>query len=303
MLRVDHNSTAKGKGVTHMKHDTSALAASARRKRRRTAAGKVVFYLFLILVLFFTLFPFIWMILASFKTNAQVTDPNQLFVFKPYLGNYPNVFSRYDFKKTIFNSFIVAVGSTALALLLGLPSAYAIARAKKHKTSSLILVVRFFPGIAFMLPWYIIFSKIGITDTHLSLILSHLLINVPFVVWVMIPYFEGIPSELDEAARVDGCRTMSAFLRVVLPLTGPGLITTSLLSIIFSWNNFLFSLILAGGKTKTVPLSLLSFVSYASVDWGAMMAAAVMITLPILIIALLAQKYIIAGLTAGAVKG
>ncbi|HJB37869.1 MAG TPA: carbohydrate ABC transporter permease, partial [Candidatus Acutalibacter ornithocaccae] len=142
-----------------------------------------------------------------------------------------------------------------------------------------------------------------ITDTYLALILSHLLINVPFIVWVMIPYFESIPVELDEAAKVDGCRTLSAFLRVILPLTGPGLITTSLLSIIFSWNNFLFSLILAGGNTRTVPLALLSFVSYASVDWGAMMAAAVVITLPILVISLLAQKYIIAGLTAGAVKG
>ena len=119
----------------------------------------------------------------------------------------------------------------------------------------------------------------------------------------MIPYFEGISVEIDEAAKVDGCRTITAFLKVILPLTGPGLITTSLLSIIFSWNNFLFSLILAGGKAKTVPLALLSFVSYASVDWGAMMAAAVVITLPILVIALLAQKYIIAGLTAGAVKG
>ena len=270
---------------------------------QRKILGKIVFYIFLIVVLAFTLFPFLWMVLAAFKTNAQVTDPNQLFIFKPYFGNFSTVFSRYDFVKPIFNSMVVSVVSTALGLLLGLPSAYAIARAKKHMTSNIILIVRFFPGIAFMLPWYIIFSKIGITDTYLALILSHLLINVPFIVWVMIPYFESIPVELDEAAKVDGCRTLSAFLRVILPLTGPGLITTSLLSIIFSWNNFLFSLILAGGNTRTVPLALLSFVSYASVDWGAMMAAAVVITLPILVISLLAQKYIIAGLTAGAVKG
>lgn len=154
-----------------------------------------------------------------------------------------------------------------------------------------------------MLPWYIIFSRMGITDTYLALILSHLLINVPFIVWVMIPYFESLPTELEEAAKVDGCKTISAFFLIILPLTGPGLITTSLLSAIFSWNNFLFSLILAGGNTKTVPLALLNFVSYASVDWGAMMAAAVVIALPILFIALFAQKYIIAGLTAGALKG
>lgn len=286
-----------------MGETVNQLEISKRRKRQRKILGKIVFYIFLIAVLAFTLFPFLWMVLAAFKTNAQVTDPNQLFIFKPYFGNFSTVFSRYDFVKPIFNSMVVSVVSTALGLLLGLPSAYAIARAKKHMTSNIILIVRFFPGIAFMLPWYIIFSKIGITDTYLALILSHLLINVPFIVWVMIPYFESIPVELDEAAKVDGCRTLSAFLRVILPLTGPGLITTSLLSIIFSWNNFLFSLILAGGNTRTVPLALLSFVSYASVDWGAMMAAAVVITLPILVISLLAQKYIIAGLTAGAVKG
>ena len=286
-----------------MGETVNQLEISKRRKRQRKILGKIVFYIFLIVVLAFTLFPFLWMVLAAFKTNAQVTDPNQLFIFKPYFGNFSTVFSRYDFVKPIFNSMVVSVVSTALGLLLGLPSAYAIARAKKHMTSNIILIVRFFPGIAFMLPWYIIFSKIGITDTYLALILSHLLINVPFIVWVMIPYFESIPVELDEAAKVDGCRTLSAFLRVILPLTGPGLITTSLLSIIFSWNNFLFSLILAGGNTRTVPLALLSFVSYASVDRGAMMAAAVVITLPILVISLLAQKYIIAGLTAGAVKG
>lgn len=286
-----------------MKQIANQLEISRRAKRRRRVLGRVAFYIFLLVVLIFTLFPFLWMVLAAFKTNAQVTDPSQLFIFEPYFGNFSTIFSRYDFVKPILNSVIVSVVSTALGLLLGLPSAYAIARGRKHMTSNIILIVRFFPGIAFMLPWYIIFSKIGITDTYLALILSHLLINVPFIVWVMIPYFESIPFELDEAAKVDGCRTLSAFVRVILPLTGPGLITTSLLSIIFSWNNFLFSLILAGGNTRTVPLALLSFVSYASVDWGAMMAAAVVITLPILVIALLAQKYIIAGLTAGAVKG
>lgn len=286
-----------------MNEVSTELLRSRRRRRIRTIIGKVFFWIFLIIVLLFTLFPFLWMVLAAFKTNAQITDPTQLFHFEPYFGNFRTVFERYSFVKPIINSFIVAVVSTALGLILGLPAAYAIARSNRKRTEGMILVVRFFPGVAFMLPWYIIFSRLGITDTHFGLILSHLLINVPFIVWVMIPYFEGISTEIDEAAKIDGCRTFTAFLRVILPLTGPGLITTSLLSIIFSWNNFLFSLILAGGNAKTVPLALLSFVSYASVDWGAMMAAAVVITLPILVISLLAQKYIIAGLTAGAVKG
>ena len=200
----------------------------------------------------------------------------------------------------------ISLGSMYALIAIGYTMVYGILRLINFAHGDMLMVAMYFAFYCvtlFMLPWYIIFSRLGITDTHIGLILSHLLINVPFIVWVMIPYFEGISVEIDEAAKVDGCRTVTAFLKVILPLTGPGLITTSLLSIIFSWNNFLFSLILAGGKAKTVPLALLSFVSYASVDWGAMMAAAVVITLPILVIALLAQKYIIAGLTAGAVKG
>ena len=170
------------------------------------------------------------------------------------------------------------------------------------KMSIIILIVRFSPGLLFLCLG-IIFTKIGIVDTHLALILSHLLINLPFIVWVMIPYFETIPKELDEAARVEGCSTFRLFLSVILPLARPGVITTALLSIIFSWNNFVFSLVLAGGKTATLPLALFSFITYVSIDWGALMAASVVITLPILIISLVTQKYIIQGLTAGAVKG
>lgn len=284
---------------------TAHLQLTQAKRRRRTVGiiKRVLFTIALILILLVTCFPFIWMILASFKTNAQITNPNMLFVFEPNFNNFREVFRRYDFIKPILNSFIIAACSTLLGLLLGLPSSYAIARMGARKTSVVILVVRFIPGIAFLLPWYIIFSRLGIADTHLALILSHLLINLPFIVWVMIPYFEALPKELDEAAKVDGAYTWQLFIKIILPLTAPGVITTSLLAFIFSWNNFVFSLVLAGGKTKTLSLALFSFITYASIDWGALMAASVMITLPILLLSLMTQKYIIKGLTAGAVKG
>jgi multiple sugar transport system permease protein len=274
-----------------------------KRKRRRKITGRTLFYIALVLIILVSSFPFIYMILASFKTNVQVTDPSKLFIFKPYLGNYSVVFKRYDFIQPILNSLIIAVGSTLLGLFIGLPASFAIARNKMKKASIAILVVRFFPGIAFLLPWYIIFTKTGISDTHMALILSHLLINLPFIVWVMIPYFETIPKELDEAARVEGSSTLRLFITIIMPLTKPGVITTSLLAFIFSWNNFVFSLVLAGGKTKTLSLALFSFITYASIDWGALMGASVLITLPIMIMSMLTQKYIITGLTAGAVKG
>ena len=282
--------------------DTNNLKLKKRRKAKKITS-RTIFYISLTIILLAVSFPFIWMILASVKTNVQITDTEQLFRFVPYSGNYIEVFGHYDFIKPIFNSFIIAIGSTLLGLIIGLPASFAIARNKMKMASLVIIGVRFFPGIAFLLPWYIIFTKLDISDTHIALILSHLLINLPFIVWVMIPYFETIPRQLDEAARVEGCGTWRLFISIILPLTGPGVITTSLLAFIFSWNNFVFSLVLAGGKTQTLALALFSFVTYASINWGAMMAASVLITLPVLIMSLLTQKYIIQGLTAGAVKG
>ena len=282
--------------------DTNNLILRKRKQGRKITA-RTIFYISLIIILLTVSFPFIWMILASFKTNVQITDTKQLFRFAPFIGNYIEVFGHYDFIKPIFNSLIIAVGSTLLGLIIGLPASFAIARNKMKMASLVIIGVRFFPGIAFLLPWYVIFTKLGISDTHIALILSHLLINLPFIVWVMIPYFETIPRQLDEAARVEGCGTWRLFISIILPLTGPGVITTSLLAFIFSWNNFVFSLVLAGGKTQTLALALFSFVTYASINWGAMMAASVLITLPVLVMSLLTQKYIIQGLTAGAVKG
>ena len=273
-----------------------------RIKRIKSAGERFIFYLGIIFITTVVVFPFLWMVLASIKTNAQVLDPEQFLFFEPYWGNYKDVFGRYDFVKPIINSTIVGVGSTLIGLLLGLPASYAIARTKMNKLSTMVLIVRFFPGIAFLLPWYMIFEKIGISDTHLALILSHLLINLPFIVWVMIPAFESLPADLEEAAKIDGCYTFQAFIRIMLPLAKPGIVTASLLSVIFSWNNFIFSCF-GWRKNETLPLALLSFISYASIDWGALMAAAVTITLPILIASIVLQKHIIAGLTAGAVKG
>jgi multiple sugar transport system permease protein len=130
-----------------------------------------------------------------------------------------------------------------------------------------------------------------------------MLVALPFVIWIMIPYFESLPRELEEAAWVDGSSRVGTFFRIILPLSGPGIITSSILSFIFSWNNFMFSLILSGTNTKTLPVAVFSFVSYSQINWGGLMAAAVVITAPILIISLFLQRYIIKGLTAGAVKG
>jgi multiple sugar transport system permease protein len=226
-----------------------------------------------------------------------------LLIFKPTLKNYLSVFKEYNFTKFIVNSFIVAFLSTLFGLILGLPAAYAIAKYKQHGLGLLILIARIIPGISFMIPWFIIFSKIGLVDSYTSLILGHMLVGLPFIIWVMISFYESLPGELEEAARVDGCTIQSAFVRIMLPLSTPGVITASILSFIFSWNNFMFSLVLSGDKTKTLPIAVFNFLSYSEINWGGLMAAAVIITMPILIIALVLQRYIISGVTVGAVKG
>lgn len=270
------------------------------RQKRSTAV--ILSVLTLIVMLAFS-FPFIWMLLASFKTQAQIMDTKNFWFFKPTGKNYSNVFNEYNFLKFIVNSMIVAIGSTLGSLVLGLPAAYAIARYRLQGLGLIILVARIIPGITFLIPWFILFTKIHLVDTYTALVLSHMLVGLPFIIWVMISFFEALPHELEEAGLIDGCTRHKVFLRIILPISGPGIITSSLLSFIFSWNNFMFSIILAGDKTKTLPIAVFNFLSYSEINWGALMAAACIITLPVLVIALAAQRYVVSGLAAGAVKG
>jgi multiple sugar transport system permease protein len=273
------------------------------RVRARMTLAKVGYAVLLAIVLLAFLAPFVWMILNSLKTPLQISQTPPDLVFTPTLANYANVFGSQDFLTYMRNSTIIAGGSTLFALVLGLPAAYSIARYRQRTLSTAILVARIVPGITFLIPWFILFRQLHLVDTFIALILTHMLVGLPFIVWVMIPFFEAIPRELDEAARVDGCSIPSAFARVILPLSGPGVLSASILAFIFSWNNFMFSIVLATNRTKTLPVAIYNFISYAQIDWGGLMAAAVVITVPVLVLALVTQRFIVRGLTAGAVKG
>ena len=272
--------------------------------KTKRKVNSILTHILIYAVLFVTIFPILWMLLASFQPNQSIINANKgLFDFVPTLENFVSVITEYDFLSYTWNSFAVAVLATFFSLLIGLPCAYAIARFKMRKSSVVVLMVRMIPGISFLLPWFSIFSKMGLRDSYTALILSHMLVALPYIVWTMIPNFENLPRELEEAAWIDGSTQIGAFFRVTLRLATPGMVTAALLAFIFSWNNFMFSLILAGRDTTTLPVAIFNFVSYAYVDWGGLMAAAVMITLPIVILSLCLQKHIISGLTAGAVKG
>lgn len=260
-------------------------------------------YVAILLVTFLFITPFLWMVLSSFKSQLDITTSDNIYKFNPTLDNYKDVFGQYNYALYLWNSLFVAVASTFLSLVLGLPAAYAIARYKVGWLGVVLLTARIVPGITFLIPWYIIFSRIGLTGSYWALILSHMLVGLPFIAWIMISFFEGLPIDLEEAAMVDGATPLGAFWRISLPLAVPGIITASIMAFIFSWNNFMFSLVLAGDQTKTLPVAVFNFISYGSVNWGGLMAAAVIITLPVLIITLCVQRYVVAGLTAGATKG
>ena len=249
------------------------------------------------------IFPFVWMILTSFRNQAQNTSAVPVWIFQPVLDNYQSVIVGNNFLKFTFNSLVVALSATALGMLLGLPAAYAIARFKQRSLSLWILISRIIPYITFLLPLFLVFSKFGLIGSFTALILSHLIITLPLIVWIMIAFFEDIPADLEEAALVDGTTRTGAFVRVVLPLVTPGVVTAGILAMIFSWNQFLFSLILGGPDTKTVPVAVFNFISYGSINFGGIAAAAVLITLPIILLSLTVQRYIVKGLTAGGVKG
>ncbi len=263
----------------------------------------IFFYLIVTGVALVVLFPFLWMLTSSFKTQVDIIAWPPKFIVTPTLHNYLKVFGEQDFLKYFLNSTIVGVVAVGLSLLIGLPAAYSIARFKQQKFSIFILLARLMPGISFLMPWYIIFSRLNLMDSYIALILSHMLIALPVIVWVMSAYFSTIPREMEESVMVDGGTRQRAFLSIILPLSSPGIITATTLSFIFSWNNFMFSQVLSMEKTKTLPIAVYNFVSYAEVDWGGVMAAAVAIMAPAIILTMFFQKYVVKGLTMGAVKG
>jgi multiple sugar transport system permease protein len=263
----------------------------------------ILFYFIILMIVFAVLFPFLWMLTSSFKTQVDIIAWPPKLIFTPTLNNYMKVFGEQDFLKYFLNSTIIGAVAVGLSLLIGLPAAYSIARFTQQKLSVFILLARLMPGISFLMPWYIIFSRLNLMDSYVALILSHMLIVLPIIVWIMAAYFSTIPRELEESAMVDGATRQFAFLVIILPLSGPGIITATTLSFIFSWNNFMFSQVLSMEKTRTLPIAVYNFVSYAEVDWGGVMAAAVAIMTPAIILTMVFQKYVIKGLTMGAVKG
>jgi multiple sugar transport system permease protein len=284
---------------------TQAQPQRAIRRKRKIKLSSIARFVGLAAIVIAFMGPIAWMVSSSLKFNVQIYDSSQAIFFEPTLANYETVFDprRGNYLTFIWNSFFVAFAATALSLVFAVPAAYAMARFRMRKSSMTVLLARIIPGVSLLLPWYFIFAQLGFTGSFAPLILSHMFVSMPLILYIMMSFFEQLPEELEESGQVDGLTAIGAFLRISLPLSIPGIATASILSFIFSWNNFMFALVLSGPSTKTLPVAVFDFIGYASIDWGALMAASVVVTTPIMFIALFTQRYIVSGLTAGATKG
>lgn len=277
-----------------------ATPAGPRRPWRPLQA--VLFYGLTGLLLLASVFVFVWMLLTSLKQPRDVMVYPPVWLFWPTLQNYTEVLSKTPFLFQLRNSAIVAAGAVALGLLLGLPAGYSIARYRQRRIALTVLVVRMVPTIVFMLPLFVLYKQLGLIDTHLGLVFSHLILVLPLTIWVMMGFFEDVPVALDDQARIDGCSRWQAFWRIALPLSLPGVVVTTILCFMTSWNNFIFVLMLGGSKTSTLPMAVFNFMGIEQLNFGGVAAAASLLSLPIILLTLFVQRWLVQGLTLGAVK-
>ncbi len=271
---------------------------------------RVIIYIILLLALIFFLFPVGWTFVTSFKSQKEYfTYPPVFLPEKIDLHNYigamiPPPDGRNGFKSLV-DSLIVSLGTTALAMVLGAPAAYSLARWKTggDDLSFWILSTRMFPPVAAALPIFFIFQQLKMLDTYPVLIIANTIFVLAFVIWMLKGYFEDLPTELEEAALIDGASSFAAFRLVALPLVAPGLVATTLFSFVFTWNEFLFALLLTRKAVRTLTVMVPSLVGGHEILWGEIAASGIIAIIPGILLALLLQRYLVRGLTLGAVKG
>lgn len=270
--------------------------------RLRRWVGTLLHRLAVLLVIAFFLLPFYIMLSNSLKPEIYINAYPPVVLFRPTFAHFVEVFRRYPFVSYMLNSAVISVSATALGFVIGIPMAYAIARFALRRLITLVLVVRMIPYVSLLIPWFLMAQRANLVDTYPPMILTHLLFTIPYAAMILVGFFEDIPRALEEAAWIDGCSRMEAFVRIALPLTLPGIVAAGIIAFTYSWNNFLFALVLTGAKTKTLPVAVYGFLTADQIDWGGLSAAATLITAPVLIIVFFAQRYVIRGLLAGAVK-
>jgi sorbitol/mannitol transport system permease protein len=271
---------------------------------KETKRNKLIFTFVAWFVASLVFFPILWMFLAGFKTEVEAVAAPRLF-FRPTFENYVAVRERADYLKFVRNSLVVSLGSTLLALALAMPAAYAMAFFPTRRTKQLLLWMlstKMLPPVGALVPIYLICRSLGLLDTRISLLVIYALINLPLVVWMLYTFFSEVPREILEAGRMDGARPMHELYYLLLPLSLPGIVSTSLIAIIFAWNEAFWSLNLTAANAAPLTAFIASFSSPEGLFWAKLSAASTVAIAPILVFGWLTQRQLVRGLTFGAVK-
>ena len=285
----------------HQPADPAPTMVQRRRKwraRHRHLFGDIATVVLLLLVLF----PFAWLVQMSFRPKTDIFGYDLLFT--PTLAHYRSLWTG-AFPASFINSLVTSVTSTALALLIGVPASYALSRGGFRAARGIalwILATRMAPPIAFTIPFFLAYRFLGLSDTLAGLIIVYLTFNLALVIWMMQPYFDSVPRELEEAAWIDGCGVWEAFARVTLPLSAPGLAATAVICFILAWNDFFYALVLTRTNASTAPVAIVNFIQYTGWEWGRIAAAGTMVMLPVVVFSILVRNYLVRGLAAGGVK-
>jgi multiple sugar transport system permease protein len=270
----------------------------------RRILGKIALAFSVVVIVSPAILFFVWMVSLSIKPEVDnASYPPILIPDRLAWKNYAAVLTSNHFVTYFVNSLMVTGTATLFALAVGVPAGYGIARMRAHKSAIVILIARITPGLSYLIPLFLAFQWIGLLGTLWPQIIIHLVVTVPIVIWIMIGYFETTPMELEEAAIIDGATRWQVFRYVALPIARPGIAVAMILAVIFSWNNFVFGIVLASRETRTLPVAVYNMISFDQLSWGPLAAAALLVTFPVLLLTVFAQRQIVAGLTAGAVKG
>jgi multiple sugar transport system permease protein len=267
--------------------------------------GRVVVYALVLLAVFLSIAPIVYLFITSLKQPELTFSIPPVWIFEPTVRNYQEVLAGGEFVRYFNNSLTVALGTTSFALLLGILAAYGFSRFRFRGAFWLrmsVLIPQMLPPITIIVPLYVLFNGLSLTDNRLALMTSYLTFTIPLCVWMMIGFFEDVPLELEESAMIDGCTRFMAMVRISLPIVAPGVAATAILSFLYCWNEFLYAVILTGRDARTLPVTITSFMTNKAILWGRIAASGSMVLIPVLIFALVAQRYLIRGLAKGAIK-
>lgn len=262
-------------------------------------------YVLCILIAIATLFPIYWTFIISAQSKLEIFSGPNFFPSTFHSENYTHPFLQDVYGRYLANSLIVATGNTLLVIVLAVMSTYAFSRFQIPGSSNIFfwtITNRMAPAAVFIVPFFLIFSRLGLRDTRIGLIILYCIFNLPFAIWLLKGMMDSIPKELDEAAMIDGCSIWGVLVRVIIPLAKPGIMVTAILTWIFAWNEYLFASILTNVKARTITTGLIEFVTVIGTNWGEMAAVSMVCLIPAVVFIGIAQQHIITGLTFGAVK-